>query len=512
MSLNQQSTGSAPQHPPQPDVPVKAYTHDGIRRFRVSAAPPNRGLNELKRGVRAITADEAPVLKWQDDDGDFITIAAPPDFAEAVNCIGNGSTLKVFVNGFTPTTAEMSSSAQDTDDATIRQSSNTWGSSEVFQNIFKAMEDGAITLSEGVKQIEKNVSTQMDTMMKTQQVVSQETLQGVTKKMEEGAASLNAGLKQVEKTVSENFDSMVKTHGLQDLDKKITKIIEEKLAKVSEYGHWNEASESEAKPETDSESEVMSTFESKVAAEADTAEHLNEEIQRTEPENHAPHVKFENQLGDSELHFTDHPHHTPQLYHQTHQPNPVTHQPNPVHHAPQYPHHHEKKNKKYLNEVAESFARGAIAQGQPSPFTDYSTSRKNPYLNEVADSLAHEYPSSSVETYPRRGEPEPEPEPNGRNASFSSPLEFPSEYEVIERIPEPAVPSTSSAVASATSVDINTDVPKATGVQQTLPLVKGFQTKIDKLKQMGFQQDDTTLAQMLSANNGSLHAVVESLL
>lgn len=473
----------------------------------MSAEPPNRGLNELKRGVRAITADEAPVLKWQDDDGDFITIAAPPDFAEAVNCIGNGSTLKVFVNGFTPTTAEVSSSAQDTDDATTRQSSNTWGSSEVFQNIFKAMEDGAITLSEGVKQIEKNVSTQMDTMMKTQQVVSQETLQGVTKKMEEGAASLNAGLKQVEKSVSENFDSMVKTHGLQDLDKKITKIIEEKLAKVSEYGHWNEASESEAKPETDSEPEVMSTSETKVAAEANPAEHLNEEIQRTESENYAPHVKFESQLGDSELHFAaaDQPHHTPQLYHQTHQSNPV-------HHAPQYPHHHEKKNKKYLNEVAESFARRRNAQEQQR-FADYCTSRNNPYLNEVTDSLAREYPSSSVETYPRQGEPEPEPEPNERNVSFSSPLEFPSEYEVIERVPEPAVTSTSSAVTSATSVDINTDAPKtATGVQQTLPLVKGFQTKIDKLKQMGFQQDETTLAQMLSANNGSLHAVVENLL
>lgn len=480
-------------------VPVKAYAHDGIRRFRVSAEPPARGLNELKRGVQAITTVDNPVLKWQDDDGDFITIAAPPDFTEAVQCLGKNNTLKVFVNGFTPTSTEMESSTSlesplpppstnSNENTASRQTSNAWGSSEVLQNIIKAVENGAMSLNEGVKQIENTVSTQVDTMLKTQRVVSQETLQNVSKKMEEGAASVNDGLKQIEKSISENFDAMVQNHGLQDLDKKIHQIIEEKLAKVAEYGHWNEPSKANG---TNKEAEAESHLETA----AESKENKNIEIQHSEPDCELGPLHSPDLFVNAKPHHSHHggpkppphrhhpqhppphrPHHPPQPHSYNYQQLPM-----PMHHAPQYPHFDAKKNKhlyakkkkKHLNEVAESFAQQH--QSTPSFSGDgdkQSSTSIEPHTiidtdADVAESFAREYPSTSVERFPRLAEP----------ASNEVPV------------------SSSSSSDSASA---------------KVPHV--YQSKAATLKQMGFQQDEATLLAMLSAKNGNLRAVVEILI
>ena len=105
-----------PAATPKMSIPVKTYSEDGsIRRFRVGS---HISATELFAVVSKIDATPVTTLHWKDDDGDFVTIKADADLAEAIGCLhGAGATLRLYVNrgrNGTPRTA-MGATADPTD-------------------------------------------------------------------------------------------------------------------------------------------------------------------------------------------------------------------------------------------------------------------------------------------------------------------------------------------------------------------------------------------------------------
>lgn len=104
--------------------------------------------------VSKIDVTHVTAPHWKDDDGDFVTIKADADLAEAISCLhGAGATLRLYVNrgrNGTPRTA-MGATADPTDTTTGDNDGNSDDQRSVAVDLLASVFDAVEEAAKGVE-------------------------------------------------------------------------------------------------------------------------------------------------------------------------------------------------------------------------------------------------------------------------------------------------------------------------------------------------------------------------